>query len=1219
MTQRLDDATLHSEDEAARRRCCERWDGALVLEAGAGTGKTAVLVARILAWCLGRGWQQVRSGERAQELAGDDERVAARVLEGVVAFTFTERAALEMAERVGEWLGELAAGRLPAPLALFDGLEEVPVGAARAARARALLASIDRLTIGTIHGYCRGLLSRFSLAAGRHPGRDEVDAEGRLVAAVVEEVLGEALPVAFGDPGDADALALAADGAGPAALATALEELIAEGVRPASLAAESFSAPAVRACAERLAAYLERLTSLLGPALYGKRGRRLQRANQALAEAQLLIEEVSGQDDAERLSAAARGCEAGAIVNRLGRWRRGQLSESEREALGASADELVALAGALDPLLRHLASLQVERLRRAQRVLLPLLARAEEALARRGISTFGALVRDARDLLEGDRVVRRRSRREMRQLLVDEFQDTDPLQGEIVRLLALEGPLEERPGLMIVGDPKQSIYGWRGADLSAYEAFVAEVAAQGGERLRLSLNFRSLPPILEEVERVFESAMRAEAGLQPPFARLLPARAAKDEAQPTVEYWVVPAQIGSAEEGRVGEAAGAEAGRVGEAAGAEEEPISARRAREVEAAALVDDLIERQRAGELAWGDVALLLRATTHQEIYLRALRRAGVPYLVERDRSYYRRREVIEAAALLRTVLETGDPIALVTLLRSGVSGVPDAALLPLWRAGLPALADGLGRHDPAQEREEVDALLDGLVVPRVPGIERVAGWRASARATLLAVGALRRARDRMPLDRWLDALRATLPLELGEVSRFLGAHRLANLERFFARALEVLAGGAGGAADAAELVVNLRRDITGGREEQEAPVGDETLDAVRVLTIHRAKGLTFDHVYLLGTHGVPRGRASERSEWIASEGGWEGKLLGAPTLGYERLRRHRQRVGEAEEVRTLYVAMTRPRQRLVLAGRFSREGGAPAGSHAALLAARPGAERAIGVAAAGEERREGTTRWRPLRPSSPRRRRLEAAEPAIDTAAMADELARLSQRRAQALARQRRPLTRAVVDSAAEERGLAAAEAAAETSSRGARAVDDEVDGARRREVARAVGSAVHGVIEQLALERPLGPQLQAWSRSMERLLPPLPADVEAAAREQLELWLRRLEGSRLLAELHGLQGRLLGREVPVLLAAEPGDEAIGALTGSVDALLQDPVSDELVIVDFKTERVGGALARDRAERYRGQLARYAKGVQRALSPRRPPRCELWFLWGDVRVVL
>src|SRR5690606_28450445 len=108
-------------------------------------------------------------------------------------------------------------------------------------------------------------------------------------------------------------------------------------------------------------------------------------------------------------------------------------------------------------------------------------------------------------------------------VLIDEVQDTDQEQLELISVLAFEGGLE-RPGVFLVGDPKQSIYGWRSADLAAYDELAARVEGAGGEVLRLVANFRSLPPILEAVERWVEPVMVREPGIQPHFEPLLARR-----------------------------------------------------------------------------------------------------------------------------------------------------------------------------------------------------------------------------------------------------------------------------------------------------------------------------------------------------------------------------------------------------------------------------------------------------------------------------------------------------------------------------------------------------------------------------------------------------------------------------------------------------------------------------------------------------------------------
>jgi ATP-dependent helicase/nuclease subunit A len=207
----LPDAALRERDAHARRAAQTVFDRPLVLAAGAGTGKTATLVARIVSWCLGVGWERAVAEERAVLASGEEpaaERVAARVLDGVVAITFTEAAAAEMAARVGDTLRGLIAGRPPAWLAREVG---PPDERERANRGRALVVALDHLTASTIHAFCRRLLARYPLAAGLHPSF-AVDADEAQLQEVVREVVASALPVLLGSRAAADALALVVDG-----------------------------------------------------------------------------------------------------------------------------------------------------------------------------------------------------------------------------------------------------------------------------------------------------------------------------------------------------------------------------------------------------------------------------------------------------------------------------------------------------------------------------------------------------------------------------------------------------------------------------------------------------------------------------------------------------------------------------------------------------------------------------------------------------------------------------------------------------------------------------------------------------------------------------------------------------------------------------------------------------------------------------------------------
>ena len=200
-------------DLAARRAAQTRFDVPLVLQAGAGTGKTTTLIGRLLAWTLGEGWERAarRLAERAERKTGrradeGPDRVAAEVLGRVVAITFTEAAAAEMAGRAAR---ELAVARRRRTRRRAGSKPRVlPPAPERARRARALLGTLDHLAVRTIHAFCRGLLADHPLEAGVHPDLT-IDADGRLVEEVVRETVEDALRDGYGDPGDPHLLALA--------------------------------------------------------------------------------------------------------------------------------------------------------------------------------------------------------------------------------------------------------------------------------------------------------------------------------------------------------------------------------------------------------------------------------------------------------------------------------------------------------------------------------------------------------------------------------------------------------------------------------------------------------------------------------------------------------------------------------------------------------------------------------------------------------------------------------------------------------------------------------------------------------------------------------------------------------------------------------------------------------------------------------------------------
>jgi ATP-dependent helicase/nuclease subunit A len=1172
-------AERRAADLAARVLATREFRAPLVLEAGAGTGKTSALVARIATWSLGAGWERAA----ARDPHATPDAIAARVLERIVAITFTEAAAAEMAGRVAKALATVERGKAP------EGMEP-PADPSARERARHLLASLDRLVVRTIHAFCRRLLAAHPLQAGVHP-EFQVDAEGTGRAALVREVVEAELAVGYAAR-DEDLLALARERHGPAAIERAVCELLEAGMPAAALRESPFPAERVRATTAELREAVDAACSALGERLTGVRGSTTEATAKALVQtARLLATPVESPDALAKLGKDLAGIWDDRWIERLRRWGRRDFGQSEERAIGDAAD---AFASTLPALVRWLVALRgfdPEALELARRVLAPLVARAETELRARGIVSFSDLLVGARDLLARREDVAAGARRAIDQLLVDEFQDTDRMQCQVVAALALDGPRDERPGLFVVGDPKQSIYGWRSADLRAYEEFVERVRAEGGQVHSLVVNFRSVPAVLDEVERAMARTMLAEPGLQPRFERLVPCperehhpgfRAGR--AAP-VEHW-----ISWHRERR--------------------EQTLAADAAEIEARAVAADLRRLHDAHGVAWRDVGLLFRSRGDLDVYLDALRDAGIPYAVEGDRSHYQRREVIDAAALVRCAIDPHDQLSLVTALRSAVVGVPDAALIPLWTRGFPDRAARLGDDAAAAAAGEIEEIVREVarsLPDDVPGLERVRGWEASLLHFVRALARLRATFRSEPPDRFVEELRAVLLLDATEAARYQGLYRLANLDVLFRRLLADLSESAPGAQ---AVLRDLRRRVQQALAQEEGRPGEAIEDAVQVHTIHQAKGLGFAHVYVLQLQKQSAGEASGVTLAARGPHGFEYRVLGASTAGLAAVSEDRERLEGAELVRTLYVAMTRAKDRLVLAGRRPGESAAGARTHADLLRLREGGApdpeelfaELSGDGSPAHADRAGA-RWV-----------FPALDPALSEPAVAPEApariapiervseasARIRSRRADAGLRMRRAIG-----------GAASAEAHRELREQLERGPERPGRAVAAR-LATAVGSAVHAALERLDLRAAAEAEVARAKANARAVLPGLIAGPELAHAESLcDQALERFASGPLHARLRALADRVVARELD--LVAEPeGPDPIVFEAGAIDLVYRDPADGRLVVADYKTDRVDGdqEIAR-RAAAYASQGRVYARALGRALGLDYRPRFELWFL--------
>ena len=1187
-------------DADARRMATTCFDRPLMLEAGAGTGKTATLVARVVHWCLSEGWEDHAAGEL------EPEEAAPLVLRRITAITFTEAAAAEMSRRVSFTLAELqqaavedgplSQDALPIGL-LVDALPADP--AVVRLRAGALRGALDQLNISTIHAFCRRLVAAHPLEAGLDPGF-EIDASYAATELAVRAVLEEFLRTAWGSGSDPRLAALAARRIDPTKIEEAVLALVKAGARASDLEQDPLREEVIGPRVAELGAAVDAFFAVDLARMAELNARATSHAVlEAVGETKLALDADAG---IEALCARLEDAWIDKAQKRLKVWAKGDLNKTELGALDEAGQvALPEAAGRLHAALEPLRALDPELLGIARPLLHGLLASVGQELRRRGIATFSDLLVEARNLLEQHPAVARAERARLSQLLIDEFQDTDGVQCAVVRQLALaddpdaSGGAAGRPGLFLVGDPKQSIFAWRSADLEAYDSFRDEVTAAGGSCLTLSCNFRSRAGILAEVERCLAPVMEELRGVQPPFRPLEPARknaGASDDAS-SIECWVSwpPDRNGG--------------GDIAIEGWTTDETYKA------EARAVARDVRRTHDDQGVAWSKIALLFRSLSGAQPYLDRMRELGVPYQVQSDKRYYKRREVVDATALVRAILDPTDLLALTSLLRSPMVGVPDAALGPLWSEQLPGRMSELTDPDPAAFAElEASVRRAVAKVPSsVPGLAGIAGWEEGLVFALQSLVRLRAEYRELPADTWIERVRSLFLPDVIEAARFLGGWRVANLDRFFRDLEATLEERAG---DYHSVLRTLRANLERDDRAEGARVADSGVDAVQVLTIHGSKGLEFEHVYVTQTHKGSNHRTdSLPTEFTRHIGGASYRLFGSPEPGWHDDTLRREQAEAAERVRLLYVALTRAEDRLVVLGSHKLAPKLAAwrevDSFNGLLEHRAGSALAVGALAealaageAPEVQDLHGVRWR-----VPAAERDEAPAPEVTAAPeralpSADSIRRVSEAlsaaRGVAAERMARPFHLAAS-------GLGG------DAARASDAVLPARSGGVVQRAAMLVGTALHRVFElaelgadpTAELER-LREEALAWLRAS------LAEDERASGLERAEHLLDEVATHGLFAKLVGLGDGVLARELPVLLPPLPDTSAVGFVSGTIDLLYRD--GDEVVVCDYKTDREASP---ERSAAYRAQGAAYVRAVRDALGLERAPRFELWYLDG------
>jgi ATP-dependent helicase/nuclease subunit A len=1090
-----------------------------LVEAGAGTGKTTVLVDRLLAL--------IRAGVPVPR---------------IVAITFTEKAAGELKVRLREKLERAARED--------DTLAEA-------------LHQIDRASVSTIHGFCSTLLKERPVEAGVDPNFGVVDEYRKTVIldtvweTWLREQFAESLP---GVVADAETLGHGLSRVRELALELVKKRDLLDMV-PVSGATGDVGTLTGRLVEEALAFEELARTSCTNPddkalpeiAKFARQARLIEHVPEP-ARAAYVLRQVS--------PAPLR---SGAKPN----WEDGVITDIKRRAKALKE----AQAAVLSQLSHNAAVGLVEWLR-------GFVDAYEAEKSRLGLLDFQDMLVKARDLVRDNTEVREDFKRAFDHILLDEFQDTDPLQCELAFFLSeVEGgraaawtDVELKPGkLFLVGDPKQSIYRFRRADIETYEQ-AREIIAKSGEVLTLRENFRTRPEIVNPVNTAFEGIMmRPEEGRYQPDYEPLSAHRERVEVGPGV---VILPPAGDLSKMGYDEVREAEAREVA---------AFVTHARDTGAMRVFDRGLKDWRPVELK--DIAVLFHRTNALDLYEEAFGDYDIEYRMAGGKKFYVRREVRELATVLSAIEDPNNLTAVVGALRTPFFGASDEdILLHRHRAG--TLSYVTDEPSGVAAVDEAMALLRDL---------------HHDRSELGTPRLIRELFDRT------NALELFLMKPGGE-------QRHANLVKVVEIAEQLTRDGAVSFGGFVRWLAEIQQLTP---QESESPMSEEGDDFVRMLTIHKAKGLEFPVVVLADlAHYKPQDdcmivdREAGRLEF--GLGPQKNRLA---TSDYEAFREREALRRNAELIRLLYVGTTRARDALIVpwftGGKNAGQGllshlDAMRGLAADTVESLPDAASLPGPVSFDAARLDLDRR----RPHATRLNLEEATEVEPATTAAALERAQWIDWLASYPERHHRPATIVSPSSAVSEED-------APEPPRGTTGEPELPTGVTGADV----GTLVHEVMERLGL-RVLGAAEAevAGTAHAGSARAPVAARIAAAravalsagfpssvAEEATQIVVKGL-GSPVMRRA-GAATRLW-RELPFAVAREGG-----TIEGTMDLVFEEP--DGLVVVDYKTNALGDDPVKAAAalrEHYRPQAEAYAFALS-AVSGRPVKEVVLLFMRGPI----
>ncbi|MCY4663276.1 MAG: UvrD-helicase domain-containing protein [Acidimicrobiaceae bacterium] len=1085
-------------DQPARDRISSDLAGTLFVEAGAGSGKTRALVDRVVA-LIGSG-------------------VA---MENIAAITFTEKAAAELRDRIRRRLRSAETRRKL-------GEEQVETA----------LLQLDGAAVGTLHSFAQRILSEHPVEAGLPPSVEVLDDIGSQIEFDIRwrEFLDQLLDEPEMGPTLLRLEMLRVRLNQIRALAMRLNQ---NWDRLEGLAHAPGPLPPVDI--DDIEEGLQVLATIKDRCTAGREDDLFVRIEGVERE---LVRLDGCTDDVARIEILRSAIDAGrGRAGRQSNWGAGDEGKANKAAATKALKALAAPRGRQSDEPLSICEQILDRA--AQTALEVLVARlaaftldsAEERRASGRLEFHDLLVR-ARRLLRHDTHgpdVRTALRERYQRLLIDEFQDTDPIQVELAALLACGDPgaggvpwaeTDPDPGrLFFVGDPKQSIYRFRGADISTF------LEARGWTELRehgriesLTTNFRSTWPIIDWVNEVFGEMIQWSPGSQPEYQPLDAVREPVPEGPPVTVLGVEPIQIPGrsyAQELRRREAAS----------------VAQAVAGILRDGWLVDDGSPAEPSNRPArLGDIAILIPSRTSLSDLEDALEAAAIPYRAEASSLVYNTREVRDVLNALQAVADPTDELALVAALRSSLYGCGDDDLAH-WRLACRGRFSLIGAQPESCPADH----------PVAEGIAHLAELHREKRWTNPPALIDRLVRERGAFE---TAVAAGRPRDAWRRLRFV-----IDQARAWADA---------GGSDLRSYLEWARLQGADNARVTEAVLPETDDDSVRILTVHAAKGLEFPIVVLSGM--TTRLEQPNRGPTVAF--GFGGAPVvklrgGVESENYEAWKPIDEQMDAHERRRLLYVACTRARDHLVVSlhRRVPSDKGAKENSAAWALA---GAGAAEAGAADGSDLFHRAEQ-EPVPVSA-------AQQPGTERQPLPDRHQWENERQ--------RSLEAAAAPVAVSATGLASHHGDPDAADAG---LDKDRDDAEpppwsKGRFGTAIGRAVHGVLQDVDL---------ATGRGLEAL-----AERQAAA-EGVSGRLRAVAGLARAA-----LGTDVAREAAaaehwreLFVAAPFGDRL---LEGYIDLTYRSP--EGLVVVDWKTDTVAGDDGIDaKLARYRLQGAAYAAALE------------------------